>query len=156
MATRKEDVSLDALNPFDLEGTAEDIALVERGLAIMARKQIVWGAVVESWKKQAGILTPRPAATVLHDVPAAHGTGVINVAALIQLYRTDQRSPYHTVHFRTRENYESLLRRLEREHGSLELARCKAEDIQNAYEGWVKSGATTAPHSLITMLRGLF
>jgi len=40
-----------------LEGTPEDIALVERGLAIMARKQVVWASVVEGWKKRAGIQT---------------------------------------------------------------------------------------------------
>lgn len=35
-ASRKIPVSLDELNPFELEGTPEDIALVEEGLAILA------------------------------------------------------------------------------------------------------------------------
>ncbi len=159
MATRKDNiVSLDELDPFDLEGTAEDIALVERGLAIMARKQVVWSAVVEEWKKRAGIPMARPAASVLHDTPprAVRETGISNLAALIELYRVDQRSAFLKVHFRTRENYNNLLLRLERELGHMELARCKAEDIQNAYDGWVKTGNVYMPHSLVTMLRGLF
>ena len=48
MASRKDDISLDNLNPLHMEGTPDEIALVERGLAKMARNKIVWEAVVES------------------------------------------------------------------------------------------------------------
>jgi hypothetical protein len=159
MATRKDNIiSLDELDPFDLEGTLEDIALVERMLAIMARKQVVWSAVVEEWKKRAGISTTRPAASVPHDASPSvvRETGISNLAALIELYRVDQRSAFHKVHFSTRGNYNNLLRQLERELGHIELARCKAEAIQNAFDGWVKTGNVAMPHNLVTMLRGLF
>jgi hypothetical protein len=153
MAMRKNVVSLDDLNPFDLDGTAEDIALVERGLAILARKQSVWSAILDKWKMAAGIQSA-PAAMSAHN---EREPAIRSMASLIQLYRMDERSPFQKIQFSTRGNYEAHLRRIERDIGDVELAQWKGEHIKSAYEAWTKGGTTnTMAHGLVTMLRGLF
>src|SRR5262245_49141252 len=142
--TRKDTtVSLDDLNPLDLEGTPEDIALVERGLAIMARKQKIWSSVLDLWKRQAGIPTDSPA-TPSAERPVAPTTrpGPETLSDLVHVYRTHERSPYQTLQYRTRMNYDSLIKRIIEDHPEQRLADLKAQHVQAFYEGWTPRGPT--------------
>lgn len=76
------------------------------------------------------------------------------IATLVGHYRTNARSPYSKVRYRTRQNYESFIRRILEDCGNEKLADLGAEDIQHFYEIWKQRGMTMA-HSVITMLRML-
>jgi hypothetical protein len=76
------------------------------------------------------------------------------LSTLVECYRTDARSPYSRVRYRTRQNYESFIRRILEDCGNEKLAELGAEDIQRLYETWKQRGMTMA-HSIITMLRML-
>ncbi len=79
------------------------------------------------------------------------------IAALIQLYRESDHSPYSKLQFKTRKHYDFLIKRLERECGSHKLADLKRQDFLRLYNEWTEGGTKklTMAHSLITMLRGL-
>jgi hypothetical protein len=57
MAKRKKsrDVSLDNLNPLDLDATPENADLVRRGLATLDKKRLIWGGILAALEKQLGI-----------------------------------------------------------------------------------------------------
>jgi hypothetical protein len=166
---KRESVSLDDLDPFDLEGTPEDIDLVERGLAILARKQVVWASVVEGWKKRAGISTETK--TIVPPLEASVGRSTSeletplmrqtndpvdgSVANLVHLYQTDERSPYKQLRFKTRETYDSLIRRILKDCPDQKLADLKARNVQHLYDDWTSGGKLSMAHSLVTMLRAL-
>jgi len=77
-----------------------------------------------------------------------------SIESLVQRYHTHQDSPYHKLTFKTRENYDSLIRRIVKDCGPQKLADWKARDIDGLYQRWTERGTAMA-HSLITMLRGL-
>jgi hypothetical protein len=70
MAKKKRDsVSIDDLDPFELDASPENIALVEKGMMELNKrklkldqKRLVWGTLVSDWKKQLGILPPEVSA----------------------------------------------------------------------------------------------
>jgi hypothetical protein len=74
------------------------------------------------------------------------------VASLTRSYREHPDSTYHTISFATRENYSSLLKRLDNDIGSVLLTALDTEFIRNQYETWATHGLTQA-HSLITIMR---
>jgi hypothetical protein len=82
-------------------------------------------------------------------------SGVKTIAELADLYRNDK--DYAGLRFRTRVNYDNLIRRILRVGGDLKLSDLKANDIQSLYDGWTQNGTIklSLGHSLITMLRGL-
>lgn len=57
---RKHEISLDDLNPLDLDPTTENVELVRRGLAKLDNKRLVWGGVLDAWEKQLGLSTAAP------------------------------------------------------------------------------------------------
>jgi hypothetical protein len=76
---------------------------------------------------------------------------------LIACYRTDPISGYQGVRHQTRQNYDRLLRRLERERGDTRLAETKLRDILVWYAGWSAGGTKLAMgHQMVGMLRTLF
>lgn len=76
------------------------------------------------------------------------------VAELTQHYRTDQQSPLHSLRFKTRENYDNLMRRIERDLGSEPIASLNEERLLRAYDGWSLGGKRLSiAHSIVTMLR---
>jgi hypothetical protein len=75
-----------------------------------------------------------------------------NIANLIARYKADSNSGYSKLRFRTRQHYDSLLRRIEVDIGERRLAALKAPDLRGFHEDWVKSGAPMA-HALVAMLR---
>jgi hypothetical protein len=155
--TRKDTaVSLDDLNPLDLEGTPEDIALVERGLAIMARKQKIWSSVLDLWKRQAGI-SSNPSTTQPPEPPVAPtvGPGPETLSDLVRVYRAHKHSPYRALQYRTRVGYDSLIKRILEDHPERRLADLRAHHVQAFYDGWTPRGLPMAK-SLVSMLRLLF
>jgi hypothetical protein len=80
---------------------------------------------------------------------------VLSVASLIARYKADKDSPYGKLRYRTREHYEGLMRRIERDIGTELIRDIDGGDILRFHEEWTASGASMA-HALVTMLRGLF
>lgn len=95
------------------------------------------------------------------EVRAFDGT----IRTLIDQFQTDEDSPYRKVRYRTRQNYDSILKRIVADHGGVSLGRgfdadgnptepLKARRLLRWHEEWSKRGATTA-HGIMTMLRML-
>jgi hypothetical protein len=95
----------------------------------------------------------KPTPENVRKVGSHHGIGTI--ANLVRIYREDQRSPYHTVRFNTRANYDDLLRRIVGQCGDMPLCDLGAQSVQLLYEGWADGGKKAMGHTLVTMLRGL-
>ncbi len=89
---------------------------------------------------------PRPPAVVS---PIVNWT----IGALISCYRADEKSTYSKLRFRTRENYDGLLKRITEDFGDEKLALLKKEDLQRIREKWIATGKPVMAHSLISMLR---
>jgi hypothetical protein len=77
-----------------------------------------------------------------------------NVASLIARYKTDPNSSFRNVRYRTREHYESLMRRIERDIGSELIRDIDAERLKAIYKDWNETGVSMA-FALVGMLRGL-
>jgi hypothetical protein len=73
----------------------------------------------------------------------------------VRHYHTDPRSSFHNLRFRTRENYESNLRRIERDLGNEKIADIDQERAQQAFDKWAEGGRGPIAHSLMGMLRML-
>lgn len=98
---------------------------------------------------------------------AVQGRAVFDgtLRTLIACYRTDPISTYHDCRFKTRENYDSLLRRIEREQGDTRIADIRSRDLKEWHRAWEGSDAPGSPtlprkrtamaHSLVGMLRTL-
>jgi hypothetical protein len=76
------------------------------------------------------------------------------VASLITNYKADPQSSYQHLRYRTRQNYDSLMKRILEEQGAVKLIDLKEPKIKALYDGWSKTGMTQA-HSLVAMLRQL-
>lgn len=73
---------------------------------------------------------------------------------LIRCYQTDQDSSYQGLRYRTRQSYDSYLRRIEKDCGDVRIADIDARMLKRWHEGWVKSGVSMA-HSLVGIVRTL-
>jgi hypothetical protein len=78
----------------------------------------------------------------------------LRISDLILSYRTDKASAYPTLRFRTRQHYDSLLRRIEADLGAREVAEVRTRDITLTHQLWSLRGVHMA-HALIGMLRTL-
>jgi hypothetical protein len=76
-----------------------------------------------------------------------------NVATLVHLYRSDPRSPYHKVRSKTKENYDSLIKRILKDCGDAKARNLVTEDFERFYEIWKDGSKVAMAHSLMTMLR---
>ena len=78
------------------------------------------------------------------------------VRSLIINYQTDKDSTYAKLRYRTKEHYQSLLRRMDTDCGTERLADIKARHILRFHEGWTGDGIKIAMgHSMVGMLRTL-
>jgi hypothetical protein len=76
------------------------------------------------------------------------------LAGLIEVYRTDARSPYFQLKHRVRENYDSGLKRLIKDVGSQRIADWSAEAIRSLYDNnWAANGKVSMGRSIIAKLR---
>jgi hypothetical protein len=88
-------------------------------------------------------------------IEAAVAPADLTMSALIAAYRFDPSSPFHKVHFKTRENYDNQLRRLERELGPKIIAEFDDEEVQKIRAGWSADGHLAMTDALTGMLRML-
>jgi hypothetical protein len=79
------------------------------------------------------------------------------IGDLVQQYRTDPRARYASLRFKTREQYEYLLRPIVKDCGSLKLVDLNTQGFQRIWDDWTKNGTERLPmgNSLMTMMRGL-
>lgn len=78
----------------------------------------------------------------------------MRVSALITSYSTDPASTYRTLRYRTREHYDSLLKRINIDLGEKEIGEIKTRDVILTHQAWMLRG-TAMSHALIGMLRTL-
>jgi hypothetical protein len=98
------------------------------------------------------IVVESPAAPPIPNEPEAFD-GTIH--SLVNHYQSDSDSPYQSLRYRTKENYRSLLRRIERDIGPNRIKDLDARRITRIHEAWKRDGHIAMAHSLVTMLRAL-
>ncbi len=81
----------------------------------------------------------------------------MRISELIASYRTDPVSTYAKrgdggLRFHTRQHYDGLLKRIEADMGSSDIAEIKTRDFQLTYQAWLGRGVATS-HALVGMLR---
>ena len=105
----------------------------------------------------AGSPPPNPFFETGYRMKAASDQAASNLtlADLVIRYRSDARSPFPKLRYRTRQNYEALIKRIVEDCGNEKLAALGTQDIERFHKGWTERGIVMA-HSLITMLRMLF
>lgn len=72
---------------------------------------------------------------------------------LIDNYRTDEDSPYHSKRWATRQHYDVLLKRIAADFGTLPLADIRARQLKRWHEGIVAAGHVAMGHGLVGMIR---
>lgn len=76
------------------------------------------------------------------------------LASIIHAYRTDEDSPFKKLRYHSRQNYGSMLDRLELDHGFEAIAEIKARVVLRWHEDWIGPDNHVAmAHGLIGMLR---
>lgn len=84
---------------------------------------------------------------------------VLSIAGLVAAYKSDPDSTYRKLRHETRENYDSLLRRMERDHGTVNIRDIKARSLYRWHREWTGGTETTVGkkiamgHALIGALR---
>lgn len=82
------------------------------------------------------------------------------ISSLIGSYTTDPASPWNApppdnLRYVTKENYRSLMGRLEKDCGSERVKDIKARNIKILHQQWAAGGKLPMGHSMVTMLRTL-
>lgn len=76
------------------------------------------------------------------------------LASLAQQYCTHEQSPYHQIRHTTRSNYDSMLRRLQRDLPE-QIEALDKECLERTYAQWIEASGLSMAHALVTMLRAL-
>lgn len=88
------------------------------------------------------------------DTPEVPGIYDETWGALVQQYRTDPDSSYHDKRFASRQHYDTLCRRVDKDCGTLKIADTDARKLKRLHEQWSDNGKkVTMGHSMIGMLR---
>jgi hypothetical protein len=98
-----------------------------------------------------GKSTPFEAQMEIPAAPAPKGT----VQWLIDEYRTDRDSPYHSKRWPTRQHYDVLCKRIAADFGTLPLADIRARQLKRWHEDIVARGHVAMGHGLVGMIRTL-
>lgn len=91
--------------------------------------------------------------------PPAPVSNNLSIAGLIAAYKSDPDSSYHKLRHETRENYDSLLRRLERDHGAVDVQDVKARSLLRWHRNWTGGTENSVGkkiamgHALVAALR---
>lgn len=79
------------------------------------------------------------------------------LADLIAQYKTDPDSGYRKLRYRSQQNYDSRLRRIERDYGGELVANIKGRQFLRWHEAWIgEKNQIPMAHELMTTLRLLF
>jgi hypothetical protein len=81
------------------------------------------------------------------------GDKIVTVAELADCYHTDPRSQYHKLRFKVRQNYDSGIRRIVADAGSLRIVDLDAPALKRLYDQWASDGKKAQGRALITKLR---
>jgi hypothetical protein len=102
----------------------------------------------------AAIAAPAPPRSFVGETQPGVLTGA-TLSGLVDVYRSTENSPYKDLRHKTREHYDTVIKKLLKTCGSLKVAEITADDIQRAYSEWTENGTTKLgmAHALITMLR---
>src|ERR1044072_3241690 len=76
------------------------------------------------------VSSPQPAST---ESSAPHREALKSIDDLVVVYRGDDRSPYHQLRHKTRENYDSLVKRILQDCAGWKLADLRREDFEQLY-----------------------
>jgi hypothetical protein len=106
-------------------------------------------------REQAGKASTKVSTDLRNDQKNKHEDFDLSIASLISRYKTDGDFGYGKLRFRTRQHYDSLLRRIEKDMGSELIRDIDGGRIFRAHKAWTASGASMA-QALVVMLRGLF
>jgi len=87
------------------------------------------------------------------DVSPAAAVYAGTLASLAACYTTDPDSNFRKLRYKTREHYETLLRKLTKSHGDKMIADIKAREILSWHRDWMEGGKVTIAHATIGMLR---
>jgi hypothetical protein len=148
------------LNIDDIE---REEALLRERLADLAE---IKRLLIKLGRTLAGVSTPSPVpaappliketssektetASATVNRPAFDGT----VKGLVDVYRSDDRSPYHNLRPRVRVHYDSILNRLVAEIGLLRISEINKDRIMRIYEGWMAGGKVAMAYALVGRLR---
>lgn len=75
-------------------------------------------------------------------------------ASLVRAYHNDQDSPYHKKRYATRQHYDTLCRRIDKDCGTERVENTDARRLLRLYEGWSANGKKISMgHSMIGMMR---
>lgn len=76
---------------------------------------------------------------------------------LVSAYQTDKDSTYRKLRYHVRKNHDSLLKRIVKQHGDIDLALIKARTILGWHEEWTgdEGKKIAMGHAFVTMLRTL-
>lgn len=83
-----------------------------------------------------------------------HFTG--SLRSLIHCYKTDADSPFQKNRFHVRQNRDSLLRRLIKQHGDVPVSEIKARVLLAWHKDWSADGKIATGSAFIGQLRALF
>jgi hypothetical protein len=78
-----------------------------------------------------------------------------SVKSLVHCYRTDERSPYKRIRYRTRVSYDLLLRRVSGDLGLEHVKNLDTECIDRWHKKWSAGGKVAMGHSMMSMMRAL-
>ncbi len=82
-------------------------------------------------------------------LPAVITPSAANLSNLIHAYKSDPMSPYRDIRFVTRQNYDGLLRRWERDHGHELIASFNGRRLKELHAEYL------GPHNHVTMAHGM-
>lgn len=89
-------------------------------------------------------------------LPAVITPNAANLANLIHAYKSDPMSPYREIRFVTRQNYDGLLRRWERDHGHEAIASFNGRRLKELHCEYLGTGNhVVMAHGMVGMLRTL-
>jgi hypothetical protein len=89
------------------------------------------------------------------DLPTAPALYDGSLASLIACYRDDKDSSYRKLRYRTRQNYDTLLKRITRDHGLERLPEINARMVLRWHDEWSRDGHIAMGHAMVGMLRTL-
>ncbi len=140
----------------------EQAAAVDRDMAQLERIAREHDLEIRPKSSAAGDSEPPPVASKSKTQKRTRQAETGTVSLLIDRYLNDKESPFHGLRFRTRQHYESLIKRINEDLGEQKLADLETEDFERVYDEWIERSAARGrgdgiamAHGTITMLRTL-
>lgn len=75
------------------------------------------------------------------------------VSSLIACYKSDKLSDYRKLRHHSRTNYDSLLKRIDKDFGKCRISELNARRVREWHAGFLETGKVSMGHSVVQMLR---